>query len=273
MTNPTPDISVIIPTFRRPAELAETVNSALAQEGVHVEVIVVDDCPDRSAQWIEQKYDPAQVRYVPNPAPSRGKPSIVRNLGWPLAQGRFFHFVDDDDIVPKGHYARAVDAFAKNPDVAVVFGIIKPFGTDAKALEYEISFFERGRRRARQLRWLGSRFGLSSWLFFNNSFLVGGSAVVRRECVEAIGGFQDDIQLVEDVDFVARAIRWGGATILDDVSLHYRIHASLMHDTSDKNARLERGYRLMHEQYKRRYGTIEYLTMKVFARTLGTLPC
>jgi len=154
-----------------------------------------------------------------------------------------------------------------------VFGVIEPFGTDPNVLKSERAFFDLGRRRAQQLRRLGSRFGFSSWLFFNNSFLVGGSSVVRRACVEAIGGQTDNIRLLEDIDFVARAIRWGGAAMIDDVSLHYRIHASLMHDASDKEARLVRGYKLMHEQYKRRYGPIEYFTMKVFARSIRGLPC
>lgn len=273
MNSESPDISVVIPTFRRPGPLREAIDSVLRQRPVAVEVVVVDDCPDRSAQWVETAYAGHPVVYLANPKPSGGKPAIVRNYGWPRAKGRNLHFLDDDDIVPEGHYARVLAAFDANPQVSVVFGVIKPFGADANALKDEIGFFDLGKRRARQLRRLGTRFGFSSWLFFNNSFLVGGSSVVRRECVEAIGGFVDDIQLLEDVDFVARAIRWGGATMIEDVSLHYRIHASLMHDTSDKQARLVRGYKLMHQHYKRRYGAFEYFTMKVFARAIRSLPC
>lgn len=273
MTSVNPVISVIIPTFRRPGPLREAIDSVLKQSPVAVEVVVVDDCPDRSAQWLETEYAGRPVLYLANPTPSGGRPAIVRNYGWPRSKGQFLHFLDDDDIVPEGHYARVLEAFGRNPGVSVVFGTIEPFGTDPNVLKKEIAFFDLGRRRARQLRLLGSRLGFSSWLFFNNSFLVGGSSVVRRECVEAIGGQIDDIRLLEDVDFVARAIRWGGAAMIDDVSLHYRIHASLMHDASDKQARLVRGYKFMHEHYKRRYGSIEYFAMKIFARSIRGLPC
>ncbi|WP_423875429.1 glycosyltransferase family 2 protein [Bradyrhizobium sp.] len=63
------EISVVIPTFRRPLLLKQAIESALAQH-VPVEVIVVDDSPERSA-------DPVV------PSPSGGWPSRVRNLGCP----------------------------------------------------------------------------------------------------------------------------------------------------------------------------------------------
>ena len=47
--------------------------------------------------------------------PSGGIPSAVRNLGWPLASSAFVHFLDDDDVVPDGHYAHALAAFPARP--------------------------------------------------------------------------------------------------------------------------------------------------------------
>src|ERR1700722_5983837 len=98
------DYSVIIPTYRRPQELPAAIASVLAQSGVEVEVFVIDDSPEGSAQaYVEAHADP-RVNYVKNSNPSGGVPSLVRNLGWPLARGAFIHFLDDDDIVPEGHY-------------------------------------------------------------------------------------------------------------------------------------------------------------------------
>ncbi len=273
MPTQTPDVSCVIPTYKRPTELAEAIDSVLRQGRVSAEVIVVDDCGDRSARWVESAYSSDPVRYIPNPVPSKGRPSLVRNIGWPMAAGRYIHFMDDDDIVPEGHYGRVVDAFSNAPGVAVVFGRVQPFGIDGSALERESKYFDTAKRRSLQLRKLGTRVGFSAWLNFNAAFLVGGSAVVRRECVEAIGGFNPSIQLVEDVDFVARSIRWGGAEMLDEVALHYRIHSSLMHDSSDKTERLHRAYRVMHADYRQKHGLAEFAAMKVLARTLEALPC
>jgi len=46
----TPEIAVVVPTFRRPTQVVEAVASALAQDGVTVEVFVADDSPEGSAR-------------------------------------------------------------------------------------------------------------------------------------------------------------------------------------------------------------------------------
>ena len=45
-----PDISVIIPTYRRPGPLVEAIESVLAQKGANCEILVIDDCPEGSAE-------------------------------------------------------------------------------------------------------------------------------------------------------------------------------------------------------------------------------
>src|ERR1700759_5612792 len=100
------DFSVVIPTCRRIKELPEAIQSVLGQANVTVEVIVVDDCPDGSARQLVEGFHDPRITYLKNGEATGGIPSIVRNAGWPLASGRYVHFLDDDDIVPEGHYAR-----------------------------------------------------------------------------------------------------------------------------------------------------------------------
>ena len=44
------DFSVIIPTFRRTSELVEAVSSALRQNDASIEIFVIDDSPEGSAE-------------------------------------------------------------------------------------------------------------------------------------------------------------------------------------------------------------------------------
>ena len=152
------DVSVIIPTFRRPNLLAEAIASVLSQGSVAVEVFVVDDSPEGSAQEVVTNFRDARVLYLKNPKPTGGFPSAVRNLGWPLARGAFVHFLDDDDIVPEGHYLAVKDAFSKHRDIGVVFGRIEPFGDAPEAqMRHERLFFSDGARRASVCGRFGSR--------------------------------------------------------------------------------------------------------------------
>src|SRR5260221_10766659 len=105
-----PDVSVIVPTFRRPVQLKEAIASALAQSEVSLEVIVVDDSPEGSARAAVEGLGDARVRYLKHEPPSGGVPGRVRNAGWPLAQGRFVQFLDDDDRVAEGAHQAMVEA-------------------------------------------------------------------------------------------------------------------------------------------------------------------
>src|SRR5258708_984686 len=104
------DVSVIIPTFRRPALLAEAIRSALDQEGVAVEVLVFDDSPEGSAREAVLAIGDARVEYRKREASAGGNPSLVRQEGWPQSKGRYVAFLDDDDRVAPGGYRALADA-------------------------------------------------------------------------------------------------------------------------------------------------------------------
>jgi len=270
------DVSVVIPTFRRPTLLRKAIASVRAQTGVAVELIVVDDSPEGSAEAVAVEFADA-VRYLKNPRPTGGFPSVVRNLGWPLARGRFVHFLDDDDLVPEGHYAAAIEAFEARPEVGVVFGHIEPFGEASEAqMRHERAFFQAAARRAAFCRRFGPRFGFATAMIFNQTLLVCGAAMIRRPCVRRLGGFDPEIKLCEDVDFFGRAMREFGACFLDRVTLHYRIGSpSLMHAPVLSEREVQQaleGARHMTTKYRKERGQFEFYVMKGLSRLVLT-PC
>ena len=262
---PSPDISVVIPTHRRPAELAEAVASVLRQPGVRVEVIVVDDCAGGSARPVVDGFADPRVSYRPNPNPSGGRPAEVRNFGLGFATGDLVHFLDDDDIVPDGHYRAVTAVFRAHPDTGVVFGRIEPFGADAAAVAPERAYFAAAGRRALRCRRFG-RWGFSAALVFRPTLLVCGAAVLRRACLPALGGFDARLPLMEDVDFFARAIRRFGVRFIDRLALHYRIGPSLMH-RPERAPVIAQSYAAMHRAYRGHHGALEFALLKLFART------
>ncbi len=267
------DFSVIIPTFRRPTELVEAILSVLHQHGATIEVLVIDDSPEGSAEEAIGTLNDSRVSYLRNPKPTGGFPSVVRNLGWPLAKGRFVHFLDDDDIVAKGHYAAVKTAFTANPDVGLVFGRIEPFGFGpAEQLENEKQYFADAARKSVLSSRFGPRLAFTGRMLFDKALLVCSSSVIRRECVELIGGFDSSIRLMEDAEFHVRAMRECGAFYLNRTAIHYRVGGpSLMHsaDPTDNQKQGEReGHRQMHERYRKKHGAIEFFTLALFTRTV-----
>jgi GT2 family glycosyltransferase len=239
-------------------------------------VIVVDDSPEGSAAGVAGEFTDS-LQYLKNPQPTGGFPSVVRNLGWPLARGQFVHFLDDDDLVPEGHYAAAIAAFEAHPDVGVVFGRIEPFGDAPDTqMRRERAFFRGAARRAAICSRLGPRLGFAAGMIFNQTLLVCGAALTRRDCVQRLGGFDPEIRLGEDVDFFGRAMREFGACFLDRATLHYRIGSpSLMHAPVLSEHEIQQhlaGARRMAAKYRSERGRFEFYAMKGLSRLVLT-PC
>jgi glycosyltransferase involved in cell wall biosynthesis len=267
------DFSVIIPTYRRPKELVEAMSSVLCQTGATVEIFVIDDSPEGSVQEVVERFRDARVMYLKNPNPTGGLPSVVRNLGWPHAQGAFVHFLDDDDIVPDRHYIAVKKAFAAPPKVGIVFGRIEPFGSGPGAqLQNERHYFADAARRAILCRRFGAKWAFTSQMLFNKALLVCSASVLRRQCVEQLGGFDPGIRLMEDADFHVRAIREFGAHFIDRIAIRYRIGSpSLMHspDPDELQLQCERaGHHRMQTKYREQRGALEFYALALFARTV-----
>lgn len=95
MASDTPLITVVITAFNRPDYLQSSVASALAQEDVDLEIIVVDDCSPTDLQPALAGFsDP--IRY--HRMERNGGANRARNEGVRQARGRYVAFLDDDDI-------------------------------------------------------------------------------------------------------------------------------------------------------------------------------
>jgi glycosyltransferase involved in cell wall biosynthesis len=267
------DFSVVIPTFRRPRELAETISSVLRQQHATIEIFVIDDSPEGSAEEVVSEFQDSRIVYYKNPDPTGGFPSVVRNLGWPMATGSFVHFLDDDDLIAEGHYAAVKAAFEANPAVGLVFGRIAPFGNGPAAqLDHERQYFAKAARKAASSNRFGSRIAFTGRMLFADALLVCSSSVVRRGCVARLGGFDPTIRLMEDADFHVRAMRECGALFLDRTAIDYRVGSpSLMH-SPNPNEEQKQGERLGHRQlqskYRRERGALEFYALALFTRTV-----
>lgn len=90
-----PEVSVIIPTLRRPKLLIRAIKSVLTQTMSALEVIVVIDGRDLETRAVLQQVGDTRVRMLQNEI-SLG-PGASRNKGVAAARSRWIAFLDDDD--------------------------------------------------------------------------------------------------------------------------------------------------------------------------------
>jgi hypothetical protein len=163
--------------------------------------------------------------------------------------------------------------FCEHPEVGVVFGRIEPFGDAPETqMRHERQFFEDTARRALLCSRFGRKWAFTACMMFRRTLLICSAAVVRRECVQCVGGFDPRIRIGEDAAFYAQAIRQSGAYFMDRVSLKFRIsNPSLMHSITPDAAeaqQLREARRLTHSRYRTERGALEFYTLKAFAHTV-----
>src|SRR5687768_6093986 len=117
--NSTPEISVVVSVYNGERHVRSSLESVLAQEGVDLELIVIDDGSTDSTDAIIEDLaasDP-RVRYVRQQ--NRGlTQSLV--LGCSMAEGEFIARHDADDLSLPGRLATQITLLRASPDVSFV---------------------------------------------------------------------------------------------------------------------------------------------------------
>lgn len=112
-------VSIVIPTYNRPDELARLLSCIAKQSYRDFECLIIDDgsSDDTQAQYNElcKSLDDRFRLHLKDKDDRKGGPGKARNAGIRLAAGAFIAFCDDDDIwIRDDHLSVAVNALMKH---------------------------------------------------------------------------------------------------------------------------------------------------------------
>jgi GT2 family glycosyltransferase len=238
--------------------LAEAIASVQKIWSIEWEMLIGDDSPEGSAEPLVRTLNDERIRYWKNPRPTGGFPAVIRNWLAGEAKGKYLYFLDDDDRVVAESLPAVVSALELSA-AAVAVADVRSFGDDLRALKHEEDYFTRGRAV-----WANEKRPrvIVTHLLFIHSLLVCISCVIRKSAFEAIRGFDVTIALCEDVEMYLRVIRTFGFIYVPMVLLERRCGiASLIN--SGSAAQFEESYRIIHANYRARFGATEFFVMKV----------
>jgi glycosyltransferase involved in cell wall biosynthesis len=228
-------VSVVIPTRNRPDILAaRALRTALAQEGVAIEVLIVDDGSEPPVQVAIE----TRVSVLRHTA-SRGV-AAARNSGLLAARGEWVAFLDDDDLWSPFKLRKQLAALERGGDFCYAGAIV---------LDTAL----------RPLRLVPppSASGLLGELLNRNVMPAGASnVIVRRAALIGIGGFDESFSHLDDWDCWLRLAATNVARPCDEVLVGNVLHSGSRvqreYDVQDGElARLER----KHEALANRLGT------------------
>lgn len=89
-------VSVIMPAYNSEKYIAESIKSVLAQTYQNWELIIVDDCSTDKTKEIVKSFSDSRIKFFKNNTNSGV--DITRNKAISEASGRWFAFLDSDDI-------------------------------------------------------------------------------------------------------------------------------------------------------------------------------
>jgi len=113
-----PQISIIIPTYNVAPYIGKAIQSALAQTGVTIEIIMVDDKSTDDTVAIAKSINDPRIRMIE--LAQNGGPSVARNKGLELAKGEWIAILDGDDAFEEGRLAKLLkNARTSQADIIV----------------------------------------------------------------------------------------------------------------------------------------------------------
>ena len=183
-------VSVVVPTFKRPDLLARCLAALVEQsfDPTAYEIIVADDgSSDDTCHLVERlaRATNGRPRLRYTPVCDTTGPAAARNAGWRAARGEIIAFTDDDCVPDPNWLQVGVDAF--QPGISGVSGKVS-VPLPACPTDYELN---------------------ASHL--ENAEFVTASCFYRRCALEAVGGFDEHFQAAwrEDCDLHFRLLETG----------------------------------------------------------------
>jgi glycosyltransferase involved in cell wall biosynthesis len=184
-----PGISVIIPTYNSAHYLGEAIKSVLAQTYKDLEIIVIDDgSTDNTKEIVKTYADRIIFLQQANSGPAK-----ARNFGIQKSSGEFVAFLDADDVWYPEKLERQMEMFLKNPQ----YGLIH---SDALIRTVDNSQPDR--------LWFDFKRRNKSGMVFSDllaeCFIILSSAIIRRQCLEETGCFDENVVPWEGYDLWLR---------------------------------------------------------------------
>lgn len=218
-----PKVTVVIPCYKYGRYLDAVVNSAIGQDGVDVEIIIVDDAsPDGSADIARSLRDKHEQVSLIAHSENRGHIATY-NDGLAAATGKYVVLLSADDLLTKGSLKRSTALLEAEPNVAFVYG----YAPDLTDRPYK------------------PRVGLVSWTIWTgdewiekicrrgSNVIMNPEVVMRHDVLRELGGYDAKFPHAADLYLWLRAATKGSVGRINgcDQAL-YRVHGDNMHMTA-----------------------------------------
>lgn len=191
------DLSIIIPVYNKSKLINRCLDSIFSQSTHYsYEVILVDDgSTDDSVEMIKTRNENNIILYEQQNA----GPSVARNKGVELSQGKFCAYLDADDYWEDGFIEKTL-SFLEEHDDCVAVNVAQRHLTISGEHVAPVCYKD-----------YTQPFVLDDFFSFWASYMhvCTGSVVIKSEIIKQIGGMRTDLRITEDLEFWALVSTYG----------------------------------------------------------------
>jgi hypothetical protein len=215
-------VSVVLPVFNAADTVAASADSVLAQSGVEVELVIVDDGSTDDTPRVLQRYAADPRVLVVRQHPNQGLVAAL-NCGLSAASNEFVARLDADDTALAGRLAHQVAVLADDPALVLTACAYERVLPSGEVL-----------RRPRPPSSHGA-LAMAGWL---GNEICHSAVMFRRSAVLATGGYRADRYPAEDFDLWMRLLQVGVFAGTDFVGTRYLVNPdgiSQQHATAQRD--------------------------------------
>jgi glycosyltransferase involved in cell wall biosynthesis len=215
-----PLVTVVTPAYNIAKYIGETVDSVLRQTFHDFEYLVVDDGSTDNSVDVVRAHVGDDPRFRLVRGEHRG-PSAARNAGIREAEGQYVAFLDGDDRWHPEFLERQLQLIQSlPPDVGAVFC------RSRLVLENGTLVFLQWQR--------AGRYDFDDFLVSSNPARNGSSLLIRKSCFTDVGGFDEELHRLEDLDMWLR-IAANSKTPIFWASKYFLVNMRLRSDSRSRS--------------------------------------
>jgi len=183
MTTLMPKVSIVIPTYNRAKLLKRAIHSVLNQTYQDYEIIIVDDGSTDNTEEVVRSFNDNKVIYIKHER-NKGAPA-ARNTGIRAARGEYVAFQDSDDEWLPEKLEKQIKAFkTASTEIGIVYTGFWRIEGDKR------TFFPSPNITPKE--------GAIHDALLKGNFVGTPSTLVKKECFEKAGMFDEKLPMLED---------------------------------------------------------------------------
>jgi len=247
-------ISVVIPLYNKENSIKGTINSVISQSFENIEILVVDDGSKDASVSVVESISDDRIRLIKT---KNNGVSSARNTGVKNATGEYIFFLDADDVISDNCFEELINLVKEYPQASIFtanFILKVPYRKD-------VVFCKRNDK--------GIVPNPFKELYKRRIFLRTGNMLIRYECFDTVGLFNEELSKYEDLEYVCRLIHHFMIAYTPRVVLQYdRKYSNLSNTHTDISKEFASIVDLTGKSIYEKLLLSEYLAVTIHAKIL-----